>query len=182
MLRGFARRGAKAQSSQERYTLCEIYAVTNFFDTYYEKNRRSFASTNPFVYHCSMKESELPKPTEAELEILQVLWQHGPATVRAVHDQLPQTRDTGYTTTLKNMQNMVQKGLLLRDETQRSHVYTAALGQEEAQKELLDKFLETTFGGSAMQLVMQALGNRQTTPEELNQIKALINKLEGGPS
>ena len=129
-----------------------------------------------------MKQSNLPQPTEAELEILQLLWQHGPATVRAVHDQLPKTRDTGYTTTLKNMQNMAQKGLLLRDEAQRSHVYTAALRQEDAQKELLDKFLKTTFGGSAMQLVMQTLGNRPTTPEELDQIKALITKLEGGKS
>jgi predicted transcriptional regulator len=127
-----------------------------------------------------MKENNIPKPTEAELEILQILWQEGPATVRAVHEQLATKKDIGYTTTLKNMQNMVQKGMLDRDEESRSHVYKASLQQQETQKMLLDRFLDNTFGGSAMHLVMQALGNCKTSKEELAQIKALIRKLEGG--
>ena len=127
------------------------------------------------------------KPTEAELEILQVLWQHGPATVREVHDRLADRRnagrrDVGYTTTLKNMQNMVQKRLLLRDDAPRSHVYVAAIRQEDTQQMLLDRFLNTAFGGSASQLVMQALGHQKTTPEELQQIKALIDHLENKQS
>lgn len=120
------------------------------------------------------------KPTEAELEILQILWKHGPSTVRFVHEQLAKKKDIGYTTTLKNMQNMVQKNMLDRDEESRSHVYKAALKQQETQKMLLDRFLDTAFGGSAGKLVMQALGNKKTSKEELQQIKDLINKLEGG--
>jgi predicted transcriptional regulator len=129
-----------------------------------------------------MKKQRIPQPTEAELEILQVLWQHGPTTVREVHDRLSDLRDIGYTTTLKNMQNMVQKRLLLRDDAQRSHVYAAAIRQKDTQRMLLDRFLDTAFGGSASQLVMQALGHQKTTPEELKQIKELINQLENKKS
>ncbi|MGB3851492.1 MAG: BlaI/MecI/CopY family transcriptional regulator [Tunicatimonas sp.] len=140
-----------------------------------------------------MKKQAVIKPTEAELEILQVLWNHGPSTVREVHDNLTnqraagsrtterrtaERRTVGYTTTLKNMQNMVQKKLLLRDDTQRSHVYAAAIRQVDTQRMLLDRFLDTAFGGSASQLVMQTLGNQKTSPEELQQIKALIAQLE----
>ncbi len=125
-----------------------------------------------------MKRLLAAKPTEAELEILQVLWTHGPTTVREVHEQLTERRTVGYTTTLKNMQNMVQKRLLLRDDAQRSHVYAAAIRQEDTQRMLLDRFLDTTFGGSASRLVMQALGHQKTSPEELQQIKALIDQLE----
>lgn len=127
-----------------------------------------------------MKENNIPKPTEAELQILQILWQEGPSTVRAVHEKLAKKKDTGYTTTLKNMQNMAQKGMLSRNEEGRSHIYRTQIQQKETQKMLLDRFLDNTFGGSAMNLVMQALGNRKTSREELKQIKALINKLEGG--
>lgn len=126
------------------------------------------------------KDSNTPKPTEAELEILQVLWQDGPATVREVHEKLAEKRDIGYTTTLKNMQNMVQKGMLSRNEKTRSHIYEASLKQEATQQMLLDRFMDSAFGGSAMNLVMQALGNRKTSKAELQKIKALINKLEGG--
>ncbi len=125
---------------------------------------------------------ETAKPTEAELEILQVLWEYGPTTVREVHEQLADRRDVGYTTTLKNMQNMVQKKLLLRDDAQRSHVYAAAIRQADTQRMLLDRFLDTAFGGSASQLVMQALGHQKTSPEELQQIKALIDQLENKKS
>ena len=129
-----------------------------------------------------MKKSSLPKPTEAELEILQILWQHGATTVRLVHDRLADGREVGYTTTLKNMQNMVHKGLLYRDDTARSHVYSAAIRQEDTQRMLLDRFLATTFGGSASRLVMQALGHQKTTQEELQQIKDLIHRLENKQS
>lgn len=124
----------------------------------------------------------LPKPTEAELEILQVVWKHGPSTVRFVHEQLLQHRDIGYTTTLKNMQNMSQKGLLTRDESSKSHIYSTTIPQEKTQKLLIDRLLETAFGGSASRMVMQALGHRKTSKEELEQIKELIEKLEGGKS
>ncbi len=120
------------------------------------------------------------KPTEAELEILQILWQHGPSTVRFVHEQLARKKDTGYTTTLKNMQNMAQKNMLSRDEQSRSHIYQPLLRQQETQQLLLDRFLDTAFGGSAGKLVMQALGHQKTSQEELDQIKALIRRLEGG--
>lgn len=134
-----------------------------------------------------MKKPPAAKPTEAELEILQVLWNHGPTTVREVHEHLADRRgadrrDVGYTTTLKNMQNMVQKRLLLRNDAQRSHVYAAAVRQEDTQRMLLDRFLDTAFEGSASRLVMQALGHQKTTPEELQQIKALIDHLENKQS
>jgi BlaI family transcriptional regulator, penicillinase repressor len=106
---------------------------------------------------------ELLKPTESELEILQVLWQHGPSTVRFVNEQLNGKKEVGYTTTLKIMQI----------------IYKAVLQEKETQKQLLDKFLDATFRGSAMTLVMQVLGNRSTSKEDLEQIKNLIQKLEG---
>lgn len=127
-----------------------------------------------------MKENNVPKPTEAELEILQILWQDGPSTVRTVHEKLAEKKDTGYTTTLKNMQNMAQKGMVSRNEEGRSHIYQAEIKQAATQKMLLDRFLDNTFGGSAMSLVMQALGSRKTTQQDLQKIKALIKKLEGG--
>ncbi|RYU79760.1 BlaI/MecI/CopY family transcriptional regulator [Hymenobacter persicinus] len=125
-----------------------------------------------------MSKSPIPKPTESELEILQVLWQQGPTTVRAVNDELSRKRDVGYTTTLKLLQLMLDKGLVLRDDDSRTHVYRAAVRQEETQSLLLDRFVEATFGGSAMKLVMQALGNRRTSKEELAQIRSLLNDME----
>ena len=129
-----------------------------------------------------MKDNAKANPTEAELEILQILWQIGPATVREVHEQLAGQREVGYTTTLKNMQNMVQKQLLRRDDSQRSHIYRAAIRQEPTQRALLDRFLDTAFGGSASRLVMQALGHQSTRPEDLQQIKELIRQLENKKS
>ena len=118
------------------------------------------------------------KPTEAELEILQILWEHGDCTVRFVNDKLNEQREVGYTTTLKMMQLMFEKGLLKRDDTERSHVYASSYSQEVAQKTLLDRLTETVFGGSAMRLVMQALGNRKTSTTELDEIKELIAQIE----
>lgn len=127
-----------------------------------------------------MADNHSPKPTDGELEILQVLWQNGPATVRFVNDELNKIKEVGYTTTLKIMQLMTEKNMVRRDESNRSHVYEPLLKEETTQKQLLHKFLDTTFRGSASKLVMQALGNHQTTPEELDEIRELLNKLEGG--
>ncbi|NVO86630.1 BlaI/MecI/CopY family transcriptional regulator [Hymenobacter terrestris] len=125
-----------------------------------------------------MTKKMIPKPTESELEILQVLWQHGPSTVRFVNDELSQRRDIGYTTTLKLLQLMLEKVLVLREDDTRTHVYRAAVREEETQGLLLDKFVDAAFGGSAMKLVMQALGNRRTSREELAQIRRLLNDIE----
>lgn len=116
----------------------------------------------------------IPKPTEAELEILQILWQKGSATVREVHEEITKNKDAGYTTTLKLMQIMAEKGLVSRNEDARTHVYTAAVTEKETRQQLLDKFIDTAFRGSAMKLVLQALGNHKTTPEELEEIKKLL--------
>jgi predicted transcriptional regulator len=121
-----------------------------------------------------------PKPTEAEIEILQILWQHGPCTVRYVNDLLNQKKEVGYTTTLKIMQIMSEKGLVKRNEQNRTHIYEAHVNEEATQKHMLDKFLDLAFRGSASKLVMQALGNHKATREELEQIKQLIDKIEGG--
>ena len=118
------------------------------------------------------------KPTDAELEILQVIWLHGPVSVRCVNDELNREKQVGYTTTLKLMQIMMEKGLLKRSEKGRKHIYNVVLKEKEAKSLLLDKFVKTAFGGSAMDLVMQALGNHQTTPDELEELKALIDKIE----
>ncbi len=118
------------------------------------------------------------KPTDAELEILQVIWLHGPVSVRFVNDELNRNKMVGYTTTLKLMQIMTEKGLLKRSEEGRKHIYNVVLKEKETKNLLLDKFVKTAFGGSAMDLVMQALGNHKTTPDELEELKALIDKIE----
>ncbi|MCH5718420.1 BlaI/MecI/CopY family transcriptional regulator [Niabella hibiscisoli] len=118
------------------------------------------------------------KPTESELEILQVLWQKGKATVREVHEELVIGKDIGYTTTLKLMQIMNDKGLVDRDDSARTHIYQAATDKENTQKFLLNKFIGNLFGGSSTQLVMQALGSQQVTEEELDQIQSLIDNLK----
>ncbi|GAB2848452.1 hypothetical protein GCM10028824_24120 [Hymenobacter segetis] len=127
-----------------------------------------------------MSKAPPPKPTDSELEILHVLWQHGPATVRAINDHLSQRRqaEVGYTTTLKILQLMLEKALVRRDDADRSHVYRAAVREQETQGLLLDKFVDATFGGSALKLVMQALGSRQTSADELAQIRRLLNDIE----
>lgn len=127
-----------------------------------------------------MKKKLSPKPTEAELEILQILWNSGPATVRFVNNKLNLKKEVGYTTTLKIMQIMVEKELLIRDEKNKSHIYSATYKKDETQKVLLDKFLETAFGGSASKLVMQALGNRKTSKKEIEEIKKFLDKIERG--
>jgi BlaI family penicillinase repressor len=118
------------------------------------------------------------KPTEAELDILSILWEQGPSLVRIVNDKLNVNKKVGYTTTLKQLQIMHEKGFVSRISDGRTHIYTAERGKEETQKQLLDRLLESAFGGSASMLVMQALGNHRSSSKELKEIKELIKKLE----
>lgn len=122
--------------------------------------------------------SKYVKPTESELEILQVLWMKGLATVREVHEELLKTKDVGYTTTLKLMQIMHEKGLVRRDESMRTHVYQAAVNKEKTQKHLLSKMIDTLFGGSSTQLVLQALGEGKASAAEIEQIQTLLDNLK----
>ncbi len=118
------------------------------------------------------------KPTEAELDILTILWEQGPSSVRIVNVKLNKMRSVGYTTTLKQLQIMHEKGLVSRVNDGRTHIYTAERGKEETQKQLLDRLLDAAFGGSASKLVMQVLGNHKSSRKELEEIKKLIQKLE----
>jgi BlaI family transcriptional regulator, penicillinase repressor len=127
-----------------------------------------------------MKSKEVARPTEAELAILQVLWEQGSSTVRQIQDVLESARGTGYTTTLKLMQIMFEKGLLTRDDSNRSHVYSAAVSRQKTQRRLVGELVEQAFSGSAQQLVMQALSAKKSTPEELREIRNLIDELERG--
>jgi predicted transcriptional regulator len=124
--------------------------------------------------------SKYIKPTESELEILQILWIKGLATVREVHEELIKTKDIGYTTTLKLMQIMHDKGLVKRDESMRTHVYQPAVNKEKTQKHLLTKMIDSLFGGSSTQLVLQALGNSEgkATEAEIEQIQTLLDNLK----
>jgi BlaI family penicillinase repressor len=125
------------------------------------------------------KDSNLPEPTRSELEILQVLWKHGPSTVRFVNDQLnEQKREVQYTSTLKLMQIMADKGLLTRDESQMKHVYKAAEEESKTKGFLLERFVNTMYDGSASSMLMQLLGNKKTSKKEIDAIKELIKKLD----
>jgi BlaI family penicillinase repressor len=138
--------------------------------------------TNKFVMPLSlslpMPATPLPKPTEAELEILQVLWQYGPQTVRFVNDELNKKREVGYTTTLKWLQLMLEKGLVLREDASKPHTYRAAVREDETQGQLLDRFVDTAFGGSALKLVLRALGRGQTSREEMDQIREVLKQMD----
>lgn len=118
------------------------------------------------------------KPTDSELEILHVLWANGPSTVRQVHEKLSQSRDIGYTTALKLMQIMHEKGFVSRQEEARSHTYSALVSEEDTQRGLVDRFVETAFRGSASKLVMQVLGQHKASRQELDEIKKLLNDLD----
>ncbi|MGE5276291.1 MAG: BlaI/MecI/CopY family transcriptional regulator [Acidobacteriota bacterium] len=124
--------------------------------------------------------TDLPRPTDAELQILRVLWQKGPSTVRGVLEGLERGRSIGYTTVLKLLQIMAEKGLVSRDESQRAHLYAPRIPREETQRQLVGDLLERAFGGSAERLVMQALASRKASPEELARIRKLLDELEGG--
>jgi BlaI family transcriptional regulator, penicillinase repressor len=118
------------------------------------------------------------KPTEGELEILQIIWEKGQCSVRDVHDVLEKTKDAGYTTTLKLMQIMHDKGLVERDTSAKTHLYKAVITREQAQNTAVNKILATVFNGSSSQLIMQVLSNQQSSKEELDMIKDYLNQLE----
>lgn len=118
------------------------------------------------------------RPTEAELEILQVLWEHGACTVRDVHEVLHKRDGTGYTTALKQLQIMHDKGLVERDESQRAHVYHAVVSKERTQKKFLSDLVQRVFDNSPSRLVLQALGDHKASREELQEIRALLNRLD----
>ena len=118
------------------------------------------------------------RPTESELEILQVLWNEQSATVRTVHEELLKTKDAGYTTTLKLMQIMNEKGLVRRDDSVKTHIYQPAVSKEKTQKHLLGKMINTLFGGSATELVIQALGNHKANDIELEEIQKLLTEMK----
>ena len=120
----------------------------------------------------------LAKPTDSELQILNFLWEKGPSSVRAVHSALSEKRDLYYTTTLKTMQLMSEKGMLTRDTTQRSHIYHVNIKKNDVEKNLINKLANTIFKGSASQLIMSALGHSKPSKDELEEIKALIKKLD----
>ena len=122
-----------------------------------------------------MSKHELPRPTDAELAILRVLWDRGASTVRQVHDVLSRERPTAYTTALKLLQIMTEKGLVRRDETDRTHIYEPRLSEEQTQRQLVRDLLDRAFAGSASKLVMQALAARRASPEELGEIRRLLD-------
>lgn len=123
-----------------------------------------------------------PRPTDAELAILRVLWDRGPSTVREVHDALSTTQGSGYTTVLKLMQIMTDKGLVVRDESQRAHVYVPRLSKQRTQRQLLGDLVDRAFGGSSTKLVLEALAGQHATSKELRDIRALLQRLEEGDS
>jgi BlaI family transcriptional regulator, penicillinase repressor len=125
-----------------------------------------------------MNNSKPIKPTESELEILQVLWEKGAATVREVHEVLSVYKESGYTTTLKLMQIMHEKGIVTRDDSSKTHIYQSNINKEKTQQQIVGKMVDALFGGSASQLVMQALGNANASKEELDEIQTLLNNLK----
>jgi predicted transcriptional regulator len=118
------------------------------------------------------------KPTDGELEILQILWQKGEATVREVHEMITLQKDSGYTTTLKLMQIMYEKGLVKRDDSNKTHIYRAAISKNKTQQQILGKVIHTLFNGSAGSLVIQALGNHKPTEQEITAIEELLTQLK----
>ena len=126
-----------------------------------------------------MATKKRPQPTDAELAILSVLWDKGPCTVREVNDLINEERPTGYTTTLKFMQIMVEKGLLLRDDSQYRHVYKPAISEERTQKQVVSRVVDRAFAGSAGKLVMRALSSKKIPPEELARIREMIDEMGG---
>jgi len=126
------------------------------------------------------RKTSRPRPTDGELEILRVLWERGASTVRQVHDTLEARRPAGYTTVLKLLQIMTEKGLVRRDESERAHVYEARVPREETERQLVGDLLEKAFSGSASALVMRALSSKKTSPEELARIRRLLDEMEGG--
>jgi len=127
-----------------------------------------------------MKKPMPTKPTDTELAILRVFWRIGPATVRAVHAELSREQETGYTTVLKMLQIMTEKGLVKRDESDRSHIYEPTFSEQQVQRQLVGHLLDRAFGGSAQKLVLQALSAKKASPAELAEIRKLLDEMDGG--
>lgn len=125
-----------------------------------------------------MSKDKTNQPTASELAILAILWERGPLPVKAIHEQLSEEKEVVYTTILKTMQVMTDRGFLARESQGRKHIYRAAIAREDTQNSLLDTFVNRAFGGSAKNLAMRALGNYKTTKEDLDELKALIEKIE----
>lgn len=138
------------------------------------RSKSYFRNTNKLVIMTANK----LKPTESELEILQILWNKENATVREVHEELSKTKDSGYTTTLKLLQIMLEKGLVTRDDSNKTHIYQPAVTRQKTQKQLLDKMINTLFSGSSTQLVLQALGNQKASKDELEEIQKYLDNLK----
>lgn len=132
----------------------------------------------PYEINRKMKKTRNLKPTESELEILNVLWEKQSASVRTVHEALADFKDAGYTTTLKLMQIMYDKKLLSRDDSSKTHIYSPAVSKENTQNQFLNRMINGLFSGSASDLVMQALGNNNTSDAELDRIRKLIDELK----
>jgi BlaI family transcriptional regulator, penicillinase repressor len=125
------------------------------------------------------REDSAPTPTKTEMDVLQVLWQYGPSTVRFVHDKLNEQKEAViYTSTLKLMQTMKEKGMLDRDETNMKHIYSAAVEEGKVKGNLLDRFVDTMYNGSPSSLMMALLGNDKTSEEELQKIRALLDNMD----
>ena len=125
-----------------------------------------------------MEKTKMIKPTEGELEILSVLWVMGSATVRNVHEEICKTKEAGYTTTLKLMQIMFEKGLVIRDSSSKTHIYQPAVSKETTQQQFVHKMINSLFAGSSAELVMQALGDNKPNTDELDKIQQFINQLK----
>lgn len=166
------------------WQVCNKFSCSQSFPLPINKNQIQEASFlyeigRIFVRKFFCMAAKYIKPTESELEILNILWAKDTATVREVHEELSKTKDAGYTTTLKLMQIMHEKGIVKRDESMRTHVYQSAVNKEKTQKHLLDKMIDSLFGGSSTQLVLQALGNGDSiSSEELEKIQSLLNNLK----
>ena len=126
-----------------------------------------------------MARQQPPKPTSTELEILRVLWEHGPSTVREVHDVLARSKPIGYTTVLKLLQIMTSKGTVRRNEQERAHVYEACQPAENTKRQLVGDLLQRAFAGSASQLMLHALDNKKTSPHEIEEIRRMLDEYEG---
>ncbi len=125
-----------------------------------------------------MTYKQSPKPTESELEILKILWERESATVREVHEELSKHKDSGYTTTLKLMQIMFEKGIVKRDDSNKTHIYEPNINKEKTQRQIVGKMVDALFGGSTSDMVMQALGNKSPNKKELEEIQQLLNNLK----
>lgn len=161
---------------RQRFLGCHEWGDAKSVCATVEVRKFSLTATKRFVYSVVVKKKP-PKPTASELEILEVLWRIGPATVRDVHKELT---DVGYTTVLKLLQIMTEKRLVERDDRERAHIYRPALKQEDTQRQIVSEVLEKVFGGSASQLVLRALSAKKASKQELTEIREMLDRMEQG--